>query len=63
MKSMIKNGKCTKFQLDNNTKRCKFYGGSEEVIEACYYNCKKRNKVNNDKKELLGKCITGAIID
>lgn len=60
---MLKNGRCTGFELDNNTKRCKFYGGSEEVIEACYYNCKKRNKAKDDKKELLDKCITEVIID
>lgn len=63
MESMIKNGKCTGFELDNNTKRCKYYGGSDKVIEACYYNCKKRNKEKNDRKELLDKCITGVIID
>lgn len=63
MESMIKNSKCNGFELDDNTQRCKNYGGSDEVIEACYYNCKKRNKVNNDKKELLDKCITGVTID
>lgn len=63
MKNMIKNGKCTGFELDDNTKRCKHYGGSDEVLEACYYNCKKRNKVKDDKKELLDKCIIGIGID
>lgn len=62
MESMIKNSKCTGFELDNNTKRCKHYGGSDKVMEACYYNCKKRNKEKNDKKELLDKCITDVII-
>lgn len=63
---MIKNKRCTKFELDESTSRCKWYGGSLEHLAACYDECKKRTKIKTQKDKLrieLDKCYTGAIIE
>lgn len=62
---MIKNGKCTKFELDEATERCKWYGGSLKHVAACYDECRKRRrKTQKDKLRIeLEKCYTGAIIE
>lgn len=60
---MLKKGRCTRFELDEIANRCIHYGGDTEVIEGCYYNCKKRKKKKKKRNKLLDKCITGFEID
>lgn len=59
---MIKNKRCTKFEIDESTGRCKYYGGSLERLAACYDDCKKRIKRETKKDKLriaLEKCYVG----
>ncbi|WP_312288108.1 hypothetical protein [Terrisporobacter sp.] len=64
MGKMIKNGRCTKFELDESTGRCKHYGGSLEHLAACYTKCKKRKISKKDKNKIaLEQYITGVIIE
>lgn len=63
---MMKNKKCTGFELDENTNRCKYYGGSLKHLAACYDECTKREKIQTKKDKLkaeLEKCYVGAIIE
>ncbi len=60
---MIKNKRCTKFELDENTGKCKYYGGSLKHISACYDYCKKRRKNKKNKTQMiLDECYIEAII-
>lgn len=62
---MIKKNRCKKFELDENTGKCKYYGGSLKHIAACYGDCKKRRKRKTEKDKLkieLEKCYIGAIV-
>lgn len=61
---MTKNGRCTKFELDEVTGKCKWYGGSLERLAACYDDCKKRNKTKkNIMQSKIEECYTGVIIE
>lgn len=61
---MIKNKRCTKFELDENTGRCKFYGGSLKHLAACYDDCKKRKKAKKNKiQSKIDECYIGVIVE
>lgn len=61
---MIKNKRCTEFELDESTNKCKYYGGSSKHAAACYDECRKINKVKKNKiQKALEECYTGVIIE
>lgn len=63
---MIKNKVCNKFEVDEATGRCKWYGGTLKHVAACYDECEKRGKTETEKDKLkveLEKCYIGAIVE
>lgn len=65
MKKKINSNICLWFKANENG-RCRHYGGKENILEACFDNCKKIKKKKNNKsktKNMIEECYVGVEVE